>query len=307
MKALEDWASEGIAALELARAWVRYGIAIGLDYIGRIFMLAAVPAALGCFWLALHTVNPDGFRHLALRYTDALGDTGMLHLVNAALWPVHYAYLIALSAAGRHALRPEALIYAGAGAALLVVVNVVHLKRQTFANPAGKAAVMLWYAAMALTCGDFLRCVLLPVAWDSAPFIGEVSNGAALRAAEIVVTVYLWSLYLVTARSRVNIGVTRTWAQVSMKVRRDIIIQGAILMAAGPFAAVLVVWIMGDTAKADIVRVVMAILVAAYAGLWLLMPLFDTLKLLVSYRISMMSDGDLLVPRQAPPGRPVRW
>jgi hypothetical protein len=201
------------------------------------------------------------------------------------------------------------MIYAGVGAALLVLANLVHLKRQTFDNTAGKAAVILWYAAMILVAFDFLRCFLLPMAWDTASVIGGIPNGAALRAAEIVVTVYLWSLYLVTARSRVNIGVTRIWAYVSMKVRRDTTVLMALFLAGQPFVTALVLRILGDTHKPDPMhmRLILAILPAVYTGMFVVIPLFDTLKLLVSYRIAMMSDGDLLVPRQAEPTRPVRW
>ena len=215
--------------------------------------------------------------------------------------------MIAVPAPGLGARQVQAFVALAIGVALLAAVNVVNLRRQTLENSTGKIAVALWAVAVALMLGDFARCIWLPLSWDTTPLLGGFTNGMVLRGAEILTTAYIWSLHLVTARSRADIGITRTWATVSTKTRRAIAINGAFLFAFGPTILGTATWIATAAGNANLIHVVFAVMLVACGSLILLRPLFDALRLLLSFLLSLISDGDLLVERVAPPERPNRW
>ena len=66
-------------------------------------------------------------------------------------------------------------------------------------------------------------------------------------------------------------------------------------------------WIATAAGNANLIHVVFAVMLVACGSLILLRPLFDALRLLLSFLLSLISDGDLLVERVAPPERPNRW
>lgn len=307
LRASQNVLIEAINVLDRVGRWSRYGAALCLNLGGRLFALLAPPAAVFCFWVALMLVHHNGLSRLSGRYCDVFGNNTLIHLVNLAFWPAHYAWMIADPAPGLDTHQTHALTFIGIGVSLLVAVNLLNLRRQTLENPTGKIAVALWAVAVTLMLGDFARCVLLPVSWDTTPLIGGFTNGMVLRGAEILTAAYLWSLHLVTTRSRADIGITRTWATVSTETRRAFAIHGALLFAFGPAVLGFVERIATGSGKPELFHIIFAVLIAAYASLFLVKPLFDALRLLLSFGLSLISDGDLLVERVAPPERPNRW
>jgi hypothetical protein len=223
-----------VKLLATTRAW----LALGWGLLWRLVNQGGVVAALVCFWQALGEVQPHGFAVLAGRTLNLPPVSGFLAIVpvpNAAAWPLQAAWLVIKPAARLHSHQAEAIKYIIAGAGLLLVVNWLNWWHQTVRNETAKLAVMAWVAAVVLTAFDLVHVLVLPLAWDNLHVAEGVSAGEALRAAEIILSVYLWSCVFVLKFSRADAHVIRPWGQISGEVRRQLTIRAAFVVALWPY------------------------------------------------------------------------
>lgn len=261
-----------------------------------------VPGAVFCFGVALQSADPHGFDRLSLRFSDMFGAGPDVKLFDGALWPLHYLYILAT---GPAAQRNAILVAGGGGCVLLLAANVLHLNRQTTANVSVKASMVLWWVSLALLAGDVARCLLLPVSWDTTPVLGGYSAGVVLRFAQIVTALYLWSLYLVTARSRFDIERVRGWAWISRDVMGKLRLQAIVLFLLGNL---MLSFLDGaqhylNAGKATwLIYGFRAIVVFLFFS-----PAFGALTTAASYAIALLSDGRLIIPKAPSPSRPERW
>lgn len=255
---------------------------------------AIVPASMICFTNAL---NQRGFGHLARRFSDAFGAGPSFKLFNGALWPLDYLYRLPWTG--------PALTWFGAGCGLLVAVNVVHLHRQTAENRALKLSMTLWGVSLALLAADVARCLLLPASWDSMPVLEGLPAGDALRFAQMLTALYLWSFTLVTARSRVDVELVRGWSRISIEVMSKLRLQAVVLFLLGNLLLSFL-----DGASDLLKKGQDTTLIYAAMGVAVFLffsPAFIALTEAISFAIALLSDGRLIVPRSPAPTRPERW
>lgn len=259
-----------------------------------VLVQSLVPASLVCFTKAL---DPHGFSHLARRFSDAFGAGPSFKLFNGALWPLDYLYRVAWD--GPH------LIWFGAGVVLLGAVNLIHLIRQPLENPAIKKSMTLWGLTLALLAFDVARCLLLPPAWDSFPVLEGLPAGQALRLAQMVTALYLWSFHLVTARSRVNVDRVRGWSWISIEVMGKLRLQAVILFLFGNLLLSFLDGAQGYLKGGEFNALIYAVM--GMAVFLFFSPAFLALSTAISYGVALLSDGRLIVPKMPSPSRPERW
>ena len=287
-------ARTGMAYAGGAFAWLRYLRSRGLVVLKSILVQAMVPAALGCFAMAL---DQHGFSHLVRRFSDAFGAGPSFKLFNGALWPLDYLYRLPWTG--------PALTWFGAGCALLVTVNVVHLQLQTIENPSLRVSMALWGINLALLALDVARCLLLPASWDAIPALDGLPAGHALRFAQVVVTLYLWSFCLVTARSRTDIERVRGWSWISMEVMGKLRLQAVILFLLGNLLLNFLDGALDLLRKGHDTTLIYAAM--GMAVFLFFSPAFIALSDAISYAIALLSDGRLIIPTMPSPKRPERW
>jgi hypothetical protein len=224
-----------LRGLTTALEHVSLKLGAGLRAACRITNLAAVPAALACFYAALYKVAPDGLARVSARYLEVPGVRLPVQVANAATWVIQYGEVIARPEHGLASQQPAAFEFIAAGSALLVLANWLTWQRQSPSNHAVRAALLMWVASLGLSFFDLYRSAAMPAAWDTTEYIGGLPNGMALRCAEIVLSAYLLSFTMVLRVSRVAPHIVRPWGQVAPKARRRLIIGGAILLAAYPW------------------------------------------------------------------------
>jgi hypothetical protein len=247
--------------LTTALEHVSLKLGAGLRAACLITNLAAVPAALACFYAALYKVAPDGLARVSARYLELPGVRLPVQVANAATWVIEYGIAIARPEHGLASQRPAALGLVAAGIALLTFANWATWQRQTPNNYAVRAALCMWAASVGLSFFDLYRSAALPITWDTAPFLYDVSNGTALRCAEIVLSAYLVSLTMVLRVSRVAPHIVRPWGQVSSKARRQLIIGGTILLASNPWLVPFIHRLVQSTETTDPTRLAAALLI----------------------------------------------
>jgi hypothetical protein len=274
----------------------------GVAYVARkapalvsgVLVQSMVPASVICFTNAL---DQRGFGHLARRFSDAFGAGPSFKLFNGALWPLDYLYRLPWTG--------PALTWFGAGCGLLVAVNLAHLHRQTVENRALKLSMTLWGVSLALLAADVARCLLLPAAWDAFPILEGLPAGDALRFAQMLTALYLWSFTLVTARSRVDVNLVRGWSLISIEVMSKLRLQAIILFLLGDLLLNFLAGardLLKEGHDTSLIYAAMGLAVFLFFS-----PAFIALSEAVSYAVAMLSDGRLIIPTMSSPKRPERW
>jgi hypothetical protein len=212
----------GNGALHLLRAG---GAAITS---GRALQWAGVPAALGCFYVALLHASPTGAHDIAGRYIVLRGSELPEFIPAVVGWPVVYVWTIGNAAHDGGARGIGALTWAGAGLLLVAICYWLNWALQTPKNLPAIWAVRLWGVSLGLSAFDLYRVLALPQAWDSAQVFAGLSRGDVLRALEIGAAVYLVSLGMVVSNNRVRPDLFGPWSKIATTVRRGLIYRATI-------------------------------------------------------------------------------
>jgi hypothetical protein len=217
-------------------------------WLARLANVASGLASLWCFNVALRLANPDAPALLARRfltlpaargivagYLPAVSGLPAIHVPNVATWPLQAAWLLAAPSAHQWQPPVQALTWAAAGVALLVLCGWLSFMRQDYRNRSGKLAIGLFVAATSLNLFDLAHIVFVPLSWDNAIALSGVSKGALLRGAEVIASFYLLSLTGVLAANAVRADLFGPLGNLMRKVRWSLTIRLAVIVMVLPY------------------------------------------------------------------------
>jgi hypothetical protein len=242
----------------------------------------AVLAALVCFYESLSFVNTHGVGDLADRYMRF--PPYALPAPSVVAWPLEYLWMLAkpwvtawMTSGARHGSEhypTGALVLFALGVGLVLAANVVMWARQDYSNGDARIAVWVWLISLSLNLFDLLRMVALPETWDRINLINGISCGEALRAAEMIASVYLLSSWMVLNNNRVRPDLFGPFAKIMNKVRRGLTWRGAIAAMLFPFIIALAMPILQRAAHPSDNTDVLTVIVEAALFLLVLWMLF---------------------------------
>lgn len=210
----------------------------------RFINPAVVASALACFYAALIIANPNDPRLLADRYAQF--PPHALPVPSVVSWPFEYLWMIAKPwfdswiafGSGHSGLHTSiaSLGFLAAGAGLVVFANFLIWSRQGASNRDARVAVWVWLVSLLLNFFDLLHVAVLPETWDGTVLLGVVTFGGALRAAEVIASVYLLCCWRVLRNNRVQPHFFGPFAKIMNTVRRGLTYRGAVAVVVWPFA-----------------------------------------------------------------------
>jgi len=286
----------------------------------RFINSAVVASALACLYVALVIANPNDPRLLADRYAQF--PPHALPIPSVVSWPLEYFWMIAKPwfdswtafGSGHRGLHTSiaSLGFLAAGAGLVVFANFLIWSRQGASNRDARVAVWVWFVSLGLNFFDLFRVASLLETWDGTVLLGVVTFGEALRAAEVIASVYLLCCWRVLHNNRVQPHLFGPFAKIMNTVRRGLTYRGAVAVVVWPFAVSLAQPMLGRaghlTGDADVVTVIVegALLVLL---LWTLFfgGILKHLLSVVSLGEQIIGMQPLIGQTSEPPSSPERY